>query len=112
MVSFHLGLPVFHLAGTASPVNSGTSDAILEASNRTADPVIIITAVHRVTTALVGVWAVVGLAVVPVIAVIRAVEGDIDDTLLLHHLKEGIHLAVAATLGSASKRCDQAQGEN
>ena len=85
LLSVLLGPPVFHLTGTASPVNSGTSDR--GACGRTADPVSIIAVVCLVRAALVGVWAVVVHAIMPVIAVIRAIDGiylssSLDDILV------------------------------
>ena len=60
-------------------------------------------------------WAPVEHAVSAVhVAVTRVGVRDIrlQSYCPLHPLEEGIDLAVAATLGGASKHCDQAQGEN
>ena len=39
-------------------------------------------------------------------------DNILQNYCILHLLKEGIDLSVGATLGGASKRCDQAQGKN
>ena len=71
----------------------------------TAPPVIIPTIGCRMRAARVGFWAVVEGAVFAMSAVIVVLYLS-HCHCLLHHLTDGIDLAVAATLGGASKRCD------